>query len=84
MASRPPESRAPVPDEVAKARWVTIQAARILGVALVVLGILLVRDVVDIAGETNHLIGYVFIAVGLADAFVMPQVLARKWRTPPE
>lgn len=82
MASRPPENRAPVPEEVVKARWMTIQAARILGVALVVLGILLVRDVVDIAGESNHLIGYVFIVVGLVDSFVMPQMLARKWRTP--
>jgi hypothetical protein len=82
MASRPPEGRAPVPDDVAKARWMTIQAARVLGVALTVLGILLVRGVVDIAGEANLLIGYVFVAVGLVDAFLLPQVLARKWRTP--
>ena len=84
MASRPPEDRAPASDDVAKARWLTIQTARIAGVALVVLGILLARDVIDFAGETNHLIGYVFIAVGLADAFIVPQVLARKWRTPAE
>ena len=83
MASRPPEHQ-PVADDVARGRWITIQASRILGIALVLLGILLVRDVVDIAGETNHLIGYVFVAVGLLDAFVMPQVLARKWRTPPQ
>ena len=63
MASRPPEGRAPVSDHVAKARWMTIQAARIAGVAPVVLGILLARDVIDFAGETNHLIGYVFITI---------------------
>ena len=83
MASRPPENATPVSDDVARGRWMTIQASRFAGFALVVLGILLVRDVVDIAGETNHLIGYVFIAVGLADGFIVPQVLARKWRTPP-
>ena len=82
MASRPPEHAPAVSDDVARARWLTIQASRILGFALVLLGILLVRDVVDIAGESNHLIGYVFIVVGLLDGFVMPRVLARKWRTP--
>ena len=84
MASRPPEHVPSASDDVARARWLTIQASRILGFALVLLGILLVRDVVDIAGETNHLIGYVFVVVGLLDGFVMPRVLARKWRTPPQ
>ena len=83
MASRPPEHVPRVSDDVARARWLTIQASRILGFALVLLGILLARDVIDIAGETNHVIGYVFIVVGLIDGFVMPRVLARKWRTPP-
>jgi hypothetical protein len=84
MGSRPPENHQPEPDDVARGRWMVIQASRILGFALVLLGILLVRDVIDIAGKTDQLIGYVFIVVGLVDGFVMPRVLARKWRTPPE
>lgn len=60
----------------------TIQVARVVGFAMVLLGILLVRDVVVLTGETDHLIGYVFVVVGLIDGFAMPRVLARKWRTP--
>jgi hypothetical protein len=48
----------------------------------VLLGILLARDVIDLAGEANHLVGYVLIVAGLADGFLVPQFLARKWRTP--
>ncbi len=83
MASRPPENLQPVSHDVARGRWMTIQAMRIAGFALVLLGIAMVRSVVDIAGESNRLIGYVFVVAGLLDGFVVPRVLARKWRTPP-
>jgi hypothetical protein len=81
MASRPPEDD--TSDDEARKRWMVIQAVRILGFALTVLGLLLVRDAVDLAGEVNHILGYFFIATGLLDGFVMPQVLARRWRSPP-
>ena len=84
MASRPPEGADPVADDVARNRWAVIQAMRLIGVATVLLGIVLTRDVIDLAGESNHVLGYVLIAVGLGDLFVVPQVLARKWRTPPQ
>jgi hypothetical protein len=77
MASRPP-------DEDARNRWMVIQVMRMLGVGLVILGILMVRGAVGFAGEVNAWVGYGLIAIGLLDGFVMPQVLARKWRTPPE
>ena len=77
MASRPPEE----PEQQARQRWMVIQMVRAMGVGLVILGILLARDKVDLAGDTavNHWIGYGFIAVGLVDGFLMPIVLARKW-----
>jgi hypothetical protein len=37
---------------------------------------------VDIAGDVNRLLGYLFVVVGLVDGFVVPQFLARKWRSP--
>lgn len=82
MASRPPEQPVPVPDDVARGRWMVIQLMRMLGFATVLLGILLARDVVDLVGESNRVLGYVLIAIGLADGFLAPQFLARKWRTP--
>jgi hypothetical protein len=58
-----------------------IQFARLAGFAVVLVGILVARDVIDLAGESNRIVGYILIAVGLVDGFVVPQVLARKWRT---
>jgi hypothetical protein len=75
MASRPPDE----PEEQARQRWMVIQMMRIMGFSLVILGLLMVRDVVDLAGEVNHLTGYGFVVIGLLDGFLMPIYLARKW-----
>ena len=69
----------PVSDDTARNRWMVIQAVRIAGVAMVLIGILIARGV--IAQPT--MAGYVILGVGLIDLFVAPQLLARKWRTPP-
>jgi hypothetical protein len=82
MASRPPEGHEP-DDAEARNRWMIIQALRTMGFALAILGILMARGVVDLAGDANRLAGYGLLVIGLLDGFVMPQVLARKWRTPP-
>ena len=76
--------REPVSDEVARNRWMLIQLLRIGGVVFVVLGILMTQDVVVIAGDANRLVGYGFMAIGLLDTFLVPQLLARKWRSPLE
>jgi hypothetical protein len=83
MASRPPQNPGPGDDD-ARNRWAIITILRFFGFAVAVLGLLMSQNAVNIAGDTNRLIGYVFIVVGLIDGFVVPQVLARKWRTPPE
>ena len=75
MASRPPDES----DDLARNRWVVIQALRAMGFALAILGIVMSQDAVDFAGEFNREVGYAFIAIGLIDGFVMPIVLARKW-----
>lgn len=80
MASRPPD----VPDAEAFRRWMFIQIMRLGGVAFAVLGLLMTQDAVVIAGDDNRLVGYAFVAIGLLDAFVVPIVLARKWRSPRE
>ena len=77
MASRPR-------DEVARNRWMIIQIMRVMGFGLAILGLLMTQDAVDLVGDLNHLVGYVFMATGLIDGFVMPQYLARKWRSPLE
>ena len=69
-----------VSDVDARNRWLVITALRIAGVAMVLVGLLIVRQVIPEPAWA----GYTILAVGLADVFLVPLVLARKWRTPPE
>jgi hypothetical protein len=70
----------PVSDEVARARWLAIGGVRIAGVAMVIVGLLGLQGVFDFPA----LAGYVLVGVGLFDAFFVPLVMARKWRSPRE
>ena len=70
----------PVSEEVARSRWMAIQAVRMTGVAMVVTGILIVNRVID----ASDVVGYVLLAAGVVDIFLVPRLLARKWRTPPQ
>jgi hypothetical protein len=82
MASRPPGERGPFDDAVGRNRWLVMQVARFAGFGLVILGILMTRGVVPVGGSNGRLVGYALIVIGLADGFIVPQVLARKWRSP--
>jgi len=66
--------------EAARNRWLAINAVRVAGVAMVLVGLLVVREVIPEPAWA----GYTILAVGLADVFLVPLLLARKWRTPPE
>lgn len=79
MASRPPEFTPTPPTAQERNRFFVLNAIRLSGVALVLIGILVLNRAI----ELPEVVGWVLLAVGLIDVFVMPQVLARKWRTPP-
>ena len=68
----------PVSDETARNRWLVIVFARLAGVAMVVLGLLGTQGVVGMPMWA----AYVLLAVGLADVFLVPTFLARRWRSP--
>jgi len=65
-------------DDPARNRFFRIQGTRLLGVACVILGMLIASQ--RIAWPVW--LGYVLILNGLVDVFVLPAVLARRWRTP--
>lgn len=67
-----------VSEDVARGRWMAINAVRIAGVAMVVIGIFGLREVF----EYPAIAAWILIGVGLLDVFVVPRVMARKWRTP--
>ena len=69
----------PVCEETARNRWAVIQALRLGGVALVLVGILIRYEVIP----APMAVGFVLMAIGLIDVFLVPMLLARRWRTPP-
>jgi hypothetical protein len=68
----------PDSDADARTRWMVINATRLVGVVIVLAGILGLRGVIAIPDVAS----YGFLVFGLFDVFVVPQILARKWRTP--
>ena len=68
------------PPDPAKARFIVIQVVRLTGVALVLVGLLM------LAGrwpEVPREAGYVLTLVGLFEALAAPTLLARRWKSPP-
>lgn len=64
-------------NDPAAGRFLAIQAIRISGVVLAVLGALILGEIIDLPVA----VGYVFLVLGALDVFVMPLVLARRWKS---
>ncbi|SFG05062.1 hypothetical protein SAMN05518801_106133 [Novosphingobium sp. CF614] len=64
----------------AAARFAAIQVTRLMGAACVIAGMLVVAR--RLLPELPEWAGYVLIAIGLVDTFVIPPILIRKWRSP--
>ena len=71
----------PAAGDPAIARFAVIQAMRASGAMLVMGGfVLLSHHFAGLAGVPD-LVGYVVLGVGVVDFFVVPQVLAKRWRS---
>ena len=64
-------------DKVARNRLLVIGLVRLSGVIFVALGVLVLRDVLDLP----DIAGYALIGIGLIETFIAPQILARQWRS---
>lgn len=62
----------------AKGRFIAIQALRWSGLAMVIIGLLVIQKKIALPME----VGYGLFLLGLFDALIMPSLLARRWRTP--
>lgn len=67
-------------DDRAKLRYMIIQVQRLIGLFFVLLGLMVLYDRID----WPEIAGYAFVLIGLLDALIVPSLLARRWRTPPE
>jgi len=59
----------------AKARFLTIQAVRLSGVVLGVLGALVLGEILPLP----DILGYILLALGAFDVFILPTILAKRW-----
>lgn len=73
-------SGAPAPTKLEKQRFMAIQLMRLMGAALVLLGILIAGGKIALP----VLVGYLFVVIGMVDFFLMPKILSRRWRSPGE
>lgn len=68
----------PASDETARNRWMAIQAVRLGGAVLVLAGILVRYGTIPAPLP----VGIALMAMGLLGFFLVPTLLARRWRTP--
>jgi hypothetical protein len=65
-------------DKLARRRFMLLNLVRLAGLAMVLVAIAIHYGKLS----APEAVAYVLAIVGLADFFFMPNVLARKWRTP--
>jgi len=65
------------PKDPARARFMALTLIRWTGVGLVLVGMLINAGRIAAPG----ILGVVLVLLGLFDAFVMPVILARRWKT---
>ncbi len=70
----------PSNDDIARTRWFIMGLSRLAGVGMVITGLLVTQGAISWPVEA----GYALVLIGIADVFVVPQVLARRWRSPKE
>lgn len=76
----------PQPDPAAAsagARFAVLQMVRLSGAVLAFAGVLIAAGKVSWLPQLPEALGYILIAAGLADFFVAPMLLARRWKSKP-
>lgn len=63
-------------------RFAVIQAVRLVGAVLVLIGVLTLSRRIPALADVPEAASYAIIAVGLADFFALPVLLARRWKSP--
>ncbi|ABF53812.1 hypothetical protein [Sphingopyxis alaskensis] len=73
----------PADDTLAKKRFFAMTIMRLMGVAFIAIGFILISGGFALAGQpTDRWIGVAIVLIGAFDFAVMPLLLARRWRSP--
>jgi hypothetical protein len=65
----------------AVARFAILQLVRLSGAVLLLLGVVLLSGKVAWLPRLPDVIGYILIGVGMIEFFVVPLILAKRWRS---
>jgi hypothetical protein len=65
-------------DRLARNRWIALSLNRLVGVALVVIGIMVLSDEMALPRP----VGWIALGMGLFATLVLPHLLIRRWRSP--
>lgn len=75
----------PAHDALAKKRFFAMTIMRLMGVAFIAIGFILISGGFSLVGQpTDRWIGVAIVLIGAFDFAVMPLLLARRWRSPKE
>ncbi|WP_226019134.1 hypothetical protein [Novosphingobium sp. FKTRR1] len=66
----------------ARGRFAVLQLVRLSGALLALLGAMIAGGKVGWLAGVPEGAGYALLAVGLADFFALPPLLARRWKSP--
>jgi hypothetical protein len=67
-------------EDLAKKRFIVMQMVRLAGVAIAMIGLLAIAGKIDLPREA----GIALFVVGLIEAMLLPTLLVRNWKTPPQ
>ena len=81
----PQSPEAQAREAAAKQRFIALNLFRLSGVAVVMFGFLIMAQKFGfVAGQKAKIMGAIIATVGLFQAMVVPRILGRAWRTPPQ
>ncbi len=69
----------------AKQRFIALNIFRLSGVAIVMFGFLIMAQKFGfVEGQKAKIMGAIIASVGMFQTIMVPRILGRAWRTPPE
>ena len=72
----------PEQDALAKKRFMALNLERISGVVMIFIGLLFALDKIDVPQPPRRMIGMFLLVIGVIDVFIVPRMLAARWRSP--
>jgi hypothetical protein len=65
----------------AAARFAVLQLVRLSGAVMALLGVTLLSGKIAWLPRLPDVVGYILIAIGIAEFFIVPLFLTRRWRS---